>query len=107
MLHAEGNADNGDAKEESEKQVGQGDPYTAAENPKDVHQRRKTTARPLRLMKFHPKGSDCYKCELKALKSERDADDRNAEDQSPDEIFEENQKSAKDNPDNIADEFHD
>lgn len=37
MLHAEGNADDGDTKQKSPKEVGQENPETSDKKPDDVH----------------------------------------------------------------------
>lgn len=87
MLAAKGNADNREAEQEAETEVREANPEAADANPDDVHHEREASAaisavchRPSE----RPEGEDT---ELQRLQSERNADDRDHQDEARYEIL--------------------
>ena len=87
MLAAKGNADNREAEQEAETEVREANPEAADANPEDVHHEREASAaipivchRPSE----RPEGEDT---ELQRLQPERNADNRDHQDEARHEIL--------------------
>ena len=102
MLSSERYPYNGDAKKDAEKQVRQHNPKTAKDEPDDVHYGRQTTGVVWVRCYSDPKWRQADHRKLKTLQAEWDAYNRQAKDQSADNIFEENKYSAKDDPNDVS-----
>lgn len=106
MHLAERDAYDGDIEYDTEEDVGEPNPYSANEEPDDVHQQIQATV--LLLFLSHrgterPQGEDT---EFETLQSEGNADNGNHQGKPADEVLNGNGEPAKDNPDNISKRFH-
>ena len=77
MLHAEGNANDGDAEQQAEDQMGQGDFPSEDQDPQDVHEKSSHSE----VADFHvlAKGPQDEEADLDALDAKGDTDDGDAE----------------------------
>ena len=102
MHLSERDADDCDIENDTEEDVGEPNPYSADEEPDDVHQQIQATM--LLLFLSHrgterPKGEDT---EFETLQSEGNANNGNHQGKPADEVLNGNGEPAKDNPDNIS-----
>ena len=101
MLHAERNANNRDAEEHSEYQMRETDPYPTHEYPNDIHQYTEAAAVTGTTAHLPAKGAKSQHRQLQGLKTERNADDGDHQQQAGNNIFHADQKSAANQPNNI------
>ena len=98
MLDAERDADDGDAADEAENEMGRGNLPPPDKDPEDVHTDAQTTCRILSLDDFRAERPEGEDAEFPKLTAERDADDGDAEKQPGQEISERDKKSAQHEP---------
>ena len=106
MLETERNADDGDAADEAESEMGHGNLPPTEKNPKDIHKDVETSGSIVSFYDFSAERPQGESTEFPQLKAERDTDDGNAEEKAYQEISERNQESAQHEPENVTDEFH-
>ena len=102
-LQTEGNADDGDAENDSRDQVTEGKLDAAEEKPKDVDD---DGACFLAVNDLFPKGRESETGHFEALHADGDADDRHAPNNADDEPRECEPKAAKNDPKKITEQFH-
>ena len=106
MLPSKRYANDGDAKENPKKQVGEGNPDAADKNPDDIHQDAEATARAIRrpnLATERPEGEDG---KFQRLDAERYADDGNHKDKAGNQIFHRRDEATEEEPDDVAEKIH-
>ena len=106
MLHAPGEADDGDGEEDAEGQVCQGDPDAEEYQPDQVHDRGKAAAGHLRSPHFAAKRPEGQHAQLHGLKPKGDADDGQHQDKTCREIFDGYGEASEDKPDEVAEDLH-
>ena len=102
MLHAEGDADDGDAEDYPEEYVRQEYPYPADKEPDDIHQKGQTTAALWNIDNLAAERPQCQHAEFQGLQPERDTDYRNEQSHAGNEVLNGDEQSAEDYPDNIS-----
>lgn len=107
MLFCKRQTDNRDRKQNTENQMRQRDPYSAQKDPDNVKNSRKATRGARYLPHMLAEGEERHNTYFKTLDTERDANDSQAERQPGGHIFEKNDKSAENKPDNVSNEVHD
>ena len=102
MLKTERNADDRHTEHDSKSQMGEGYLDSAEDDPDDVHAHRQTSAvlrTCLHLMPERPEGESGH---LHQLKTERNTDHCQAEQEPEQEIVECDKKSSKKDPDDVS-----
>ena len=97
-----GDADDGDAEQQTVEDMGEADPDAAHDEPQYIHER--AQAPRLRLFPFHLRAErpDGQHAQLHALQAERDTDDGYHQYQSCNEILNGSMQPAKDQPNDVA-----
>lgn len=107
MLLCEWQADDRDRQQDPENQVGKSDPDAAHEDPDNVENGGQAARVAGNFAHMLPEREERHKPDLETLNAERDADNGYAERQSAKHIFQKNDKSTEDKPDNVSDQVHD
>lgn len=102
MLPAKGNADNGNAKQQSEEQMSQCDPDATAKDPDDIEEGGYAAGRPRYISYLAAKGPEGEQADLKTLKAKRDTDNGDTKKEPHHHVFHECNEAAKDEPDEVA-----
>ena len=106
MLPAERNADEGDAKQQTEEKMGQANPKTANANPNHIHNHAQASARIPIIRHLTAKRPQSKHSQFKGLQAERNTNNRNHQQQATDQIFQSRKQTATNKPNNITQEFH-
>ena len=106
MLTGEGNTDDRNAKQEGEDQVDNRCIQAAADDPDDIAQDGQASYRAACGDYLSAERPENETGDLEALQAERDADDRQAKDESSEDVSESCCETAEDKPDEVADEVH-
>ena len=106
VLQAPGNAHDGDAEEESENKVEDGDLPPSQENPDQVHHNRDAARLVGSIHQFMTEGPKGIGPQFKKLHAKGDADDGDAHQKADDIIDQGDDKAAQNKPEYVAKEFH-
>ena len=102
VLQSERNADDGDAEDESEEEVADGEPEAADDNPKQVHEQGQTSGARVFLTYLFAEGPQGQFGEFDELPSEGKTDDGDAEQCSCENVSKGQFDAAEDEPDDIT-----
>jgi hypothetical protein len=106
VLHAEGDADDGDAQQEPDTQVAQADPDAAAQQPDHVEDNGQAAGVVPGLPRGATERPQGQHTQLHRLQPERDADDGDHQQQAADKIFHCNEDAAEQQPDDVSKTAH-
>ena len=106
MLHAEGDADDGDAEDQPEKEMGQKYPYSPDKKPDDIHEEGKTTATLREVYHLATERPEGQHSEFQGLYPERNSDDRDKQTYAGYKVFQCDEETAEQDPDDISKNFH-
>ena len=106
MLHAERDTDDGDAEDYPEKEMGQEYPYSPYEEPDDIHEEGKTTATLRDVYHLAAERPEGQHSEFQGLYSERYSDDRDKQADTGYKVFQCDEETAEQDPDDISKNFH-
>ncbi len=106
MLHTERYADNRDAEQQTQSDVGQCDGYASDKPPDDIHQQTDTAARRSGVNNGRPKRGQGKHREFERLQSERDTDDSHHHQKTRHDIFEGDDPPAEYNPYQVKEKIH-
>lgn len=82
--------------------MGKGNPKSSKEQPDDVHDGGKATCVGRSICNADTKGGQTNKCKFETLESKGNTNDGEAQDQTAENIFKKNEKTSKNDPDDIA-----
>ena len=106
MLEAPGDADDGDAEDEAEKKMADGDFPPATENPDEIHHRGEAARLARTIDEFVAEGPHRVGTQLEQLDAERDADDGDAHQQPHQEVKQRDEQTAEYEPEKVSNRFH-
>lgn len=98
----ERNADDGDAEENAEEEMGNPYPYAADKEPQHVHEQVQATGLRLLAPDLRTERPEGENAEFHALQPEGYADDGDHQGQSRQEVFDGDLQSAEDDPDDVS-----
>ena len=98
MLHAEGDAHDGDAANQTKHKMRERYLPPAAEYPYDIHNRRKATRFACRIAQFMAERPEGKRTKLKELHAKGNADNRDAHNQTRQPIHQRDQNAAQEQP---------
>jgi len=107
MLFGERQSDNCNRQYDPKNQMRKGNPDAAQENPDDIEYGGKTSGIAGHFPHMLSKREERHNTNFEALDTERNANDRQAEGQTGEHIFQKNDKSAENKPDDVSNEVHD
>ena len=102
VLHAEGDTDDGDAQDDAEEKMDQGDLPPAGQNPDDVHDGRQAAGLFRLVYDLMTEGPEGIGSELEELHAERDAYDCDAQPDAHAIVYQRYKEAVEDNPEYIA-----
>ena len=102
MLHAPGNAHDGDAEEKAEGEVNDGNLPPATEDPDEVHYHRYTPGFIGAVNQHMAEGPQCIGAQLKQLHAKGNADDCYAHQQAHDIVDDGDDNATKDEPEYVS-----
>ena len=106
MLIAPGDADDGDAAQQTEDHVQDGDLPETEQDPDEVHRRGQAARLGGPEHQLMTEGPERVRAQFEELHAERDADDEHAHQQPYDIVDQRDDQSAEDQPKDISEEFH-
>ena len=101
MLSAERDTDDGNAKQNAKRKVGEADPYAAHNNPEDVHDEAQASARLWRRFHALAEGAEGKETYLQGLDAKRNTDDGHHHAYTGYNVFYGSYYAAKYQPENI------
>lgn len=102
MLPAPGNTNNGDAEQQSEKQVGKGYPNTAYQYPDDVENGRQATCLPRYFPYLPPERQQRKQADLETLQAKWNTNNGKTKQQAAHHILYKGDESAENKPDDVT-----
>jgi len=106
MLFRKRQADDRDREQDTKNEVRERDPDPAQENPDDIENGGQTARIGGHVPHMLPEWEECHDPDFETLDTEGDADDRQAQCEPGGHVFDKNDKSAENKPDDVSDEVH-
>lgn len=103
---AERDADNRDTEDYPEKEMGQEYPYSSDEEPDDIHEEGEATATLWDVYHLTAERPEGQHSEFQGLYPERNSDDRDKQTYAGYKVFQCDEETAEQDPDNISKNFH-